>query len=325
MNCSPEFLQMRYFKSQSCCVLVASEPVEQRLEFSQCLVEIESGYAPSGTDRCPVFHAQDEHRPAIFLQQLGRHDPQDPPVPAGPGYNQSPLRDDLGHGGKRCFNLIQDLPLKALPFAVHPVELQGDLSGPAGITGSQSGECYFRIAQPSGGIESGRNPEGEVLGCDGGEGELCLFRNGRNPRPLGRPDLVQACLDEKPVLTKERGHVSHRSQGHQVEIVFQVRFRTGDEPPSFSKGRPQGHAQEKGQPHAGQMLERERTVGTVRIDHRAKGSEGLIHLMVIGDHHLQTEVCCEAISWLFDTPQSTVTINPGPRRAIRSTALTWSP
>ena len=214
-------------------------------------------------------------------------------MPAGSGHNQSPLRGELRHGGKRCFNLIQDLPLKALPFAVYPVELQGDLFGVAGITGGESGERYFRIAQPSGGIESGRNPEGEILGREGGEGKSCQFRDGRNPRPLGGPDLVQACLDEKPVLIKERGHVCHGSQSHQVEIVLQVRFGTGGEPPSFSKGRPQGHGQEKGQPHAGQMLERERTVGAVRIDHRAKGSEGLIHLMVIGDHHLQAEVCCK--------------------------------
>jgi len=41
------------------------------------------------------------------------------------------------------------------------------------------------------------------------------------------------------------------------------------------------------------MLERERTVRSVRIDHSAKGSEGLIHLMVIGDHHVKTEICCK--------------------------------
>jgi hypothetical protein len=41
------------------------------------------------------------------------------------------------------------------------------------------------------------------------------------------------------------------------------------------------------------MLERERTVRSVGIDNSAKGSEGLVHLMVIRDHHFQAEACCK--------------------------------
>ena len=117
-NSLPEPLQVGHFNSQPCCVLVASEPFEKRFEFLQRIVKIESRDAPSGTHCDSVFHAQDEHRPSVFFQQFGGHDAKDSPVPPGSRYHQSPLRSEVLHGGKRRLDLVQDLPLKALAFAV---------------------------------------------------------------------------------------------------------------------------------------------------------------------------------------------------------------
>ena len=220
---------------------------------------------------------RDQQRgPVMALHDPRRHDPDHSRVPALAGEHVCGLALVAGALGLRGEH---DARLRVLALAVEEVELVGHLGRALVIIGEEQLEPGVGPLQAAGGVDPGREAEGER----GGVHIAGVERGDLHQRPQSRPARARHGLEplahEAAVLAPERHEVGHRGQRDDVDVLGRCgRILAG------------GGVERLGQlvsdARGAEVGERVAADGWV---HDRAGGQALARAVMIGDHYLQSE------------------------------------
>ena len=148
----------------------------------------------------------DDDRAVVALGEPAGHDPHHAGVPATAGEDQRRRGDrievvsGLLRGGQKY------APLEGVTLLVEAMDHIGQLERPGLVGGGEHLDRQAGLAEPAGGIEPRRQPEGDILAL---ERRLLLelgqLHQPHDPGATAEAEALEAMLDEDPVLVEE-GH-----------------------------------------------------------------------------------------------------------------------
>ncbi len=153
-----------------------------------------------------------------LLGEPSGHDPDHARVPAAFGEHDR----GVGPGVEPLLRLLRgrqlNAPLLVLPQGIQLVDVGGELLGPGVVAGREHLDPAGRLPHAAGGVEPGREPEGDVLAL-----ELRLLVEARklqelrDPGAAAAPQRLEAVADGDPVFIDERHDVGDRAEGRQAD------------------------------------------------------------------------------------------------------------
>jgi hypothetical protein len=190
------------------------------------------------------------------------------------------------------FGFGVNLGLGQLAFAIHRVQIEGQLLSLFRILRQQELDPCLRGRQAASGIETGGQskahlPRSDILLRNVGD----VFQR-LHTKFLAAGQLLQAMLDQNTIFPLQGGDIGDRAQCHEVEVPAQIRGLAG--PPRFlTQPSAQSHDQFEGDPHTSQFLGWIATLRLVRIQHSHRIRERRRHLMMIRDDHIHSQASGE--------------------------------
>ena len=144
-------------------------------------------------------------------------------------------------------------------------------------------ERQIRGAHPSGGIESRRDDETDVVTVDHFAREPAFLQQGFEPGPVRAPrESLEAAAGDDPILPDERHDISERAnRGHLDEVRQQIEAAAAGEQQAVHEL--QRHAD------AGERLVGIAAIGALRVDHGHRTRQLALGLVMIGDDQVDSE------------------------------------
>jgi hypothetical protein len=280
----PEGVEVTEGEGEAGRLRVPAVPRQEVGKAGQGRHDVESLDAAARAFGRAVLLLEQHDRASVPFQDLGGDDPEHPGVPGG--VRQNDRRRDLPRRREDGFHGDDDPLLLPLPQRVVLVQLPGKAPGIVPGFRHEDPGAARRVSDPAGGVQARPDPETEIR----------LRRNGvRHARGLeqrfdsraGRlADLPEPLPDEEPVSTPKGRHVGNRSQGDQVEVLPQRRFREERESADLPHRLAQCAHEQEGDPHARHLLPGERAIGLHRV-HDGEGlRDGIARKVMIRHDHL---------------------------------------
>ena len=169
--------------------------------------------------------------------------------------------------------LADDPLLDGLAVAVELLEPGRELAGLGVALGHEEVERDLRPAEPPGGVDARREPEGDRTFVDRGRVDACRAHKGPEPGALRASELPQPGDCERTVLVDERHDVGDRRERDEVQV-------------SLERIVGEGLEQLEGDTGATELCE--------RVRRRPRGDDGAVRKllsgsMVVGDHDVKAQ------------------------------------
>ncbi len=176
----------------------------------------------------------------------------------------------------RRHRLAEDPVLDGLPVTVEALELVCKKVGLAGIVGEDEVEGHVGPAEAAGGVDPGREPEGDGSRVDRRGVHACDAHQRRQTRLLRPCEPAQAGRRERAVLVEEGDDVGDRRERDEVRVAREERVLGTEQ-----RLRQLGH--DAGAAEIGKGV-----VGRARGHDRAL-RQALARPMVVGDDHVDAQ------------------------------------
>ena len=255
----------------------AEQQILTRLERRE---QVEAAPAAARALAHPVAEVDHEARTGVFFRQARGDDAHHALVPRiGREHERVALllRQVLNH----LERLRVDLLLDALALAVERAQLPREARGLCRVGREQELGGLVRLTHAAGGVDARGEHEADLHGRHRLFGQPRLLQQCVQADEVGVVNRGQPARDERAVLTRHLHDVRDRADGRECAVAR-------DE--SFLPVRP-GQREHELERHAapGEVLERIRTVRSVRVNDGDRVRQRLLALVVVGDDHVHAE------------------------------------
>ena len=182
---------------------------------------VEAGHAPEAPRRRPplmLVLGDDDDRAVVALGKPAGHDPHHARMPATAGEDQRRRGDRIEIVGGLPRGGQEDAPLEGVALFVEAMDHIGQLEGAGLVGGGEHLDRQAGLAEPPGGIEPRRQPEGDILAL---ERRLLLelgqLHQPHDPGAAPQSEALEAMLDEDPVLVEEGHDVGDGAERRQAD------------------------------------------------------------------------------------------------------------
>ena len=200
---------------------VAMAPVcdQRRVAFFQALIDVEIGNTPPGAFADALPQADQDHRPAVTVDQTGGDDADDAGMPLSGSEDKSAFF--LLAGG--LIDVFQDFGndhfFHRLPLAVAVLQPLRQLPGLFEIFREQKPDGVQGRPDASGGIDPRNEAKRGFAGIDDLIFDAADFLQGNQAGPPVFGQQFKPDFREDPVFVDQGGDIPDRSQRDQVQVL----------------------------------------------------------------------------------------------------------
>jgi hypothetical protein len=197
---------------------VAPELPEEVTDFHQCSVERNARNAAPGSARAIPLQGEEQHGPVVFPRQPRGRDSEDAAVPGRVSLDDQ--RIPLGVEGSRdaLAGLREHAPFDRLALRIAGAQLAGDLGSARRVPLLEDRQREVGRVQAAGRVQSGSDPEGDLLG--GGRLAGCdpaRFEERGETRGAGPGERRETQSRDRAVLTGQGNDVRDRTEARRPQ------------------------------------------------------------------------------------------------------------
>ena len=203
-----------------------------------------------------------------------------------PGFASHEEQRGLGRALDLSHRLGQHLRLDLAAFGIQGVETFGKRARLDGIVAGKEPRAQIRCADAAAGIDARPQDEASVIGPK----RLRHARHVGERRDAGiaaLPHHLEALRDERAVQARERHHVAHGAERHEIEPRHEIGLGPALVPADAAQRAVDADGEQERHADGGERAMRARLVEPVGIDHRAGIRQGRLADVMIDDDHIE--------------------------------------